>query len=688
MSFISNASGITLGEGTFNNVQGNLVNIFLPEGQRADIGALMESILDERRRREDSTDVEEAARRGKSEEEDGLEIIRHKDLDLTHEIGGGPGYLLHAGNIKRRAVIVKVFNAGMNARKHLEATVKLSQRLLHPNVLRIEGISSSTSIHHFIAYEDAHRKKAEGPLAAALRDDLDKSIVLGFKMISSLSSGINYLHTEGIALALGPENFDIFLDINERFLLSINPPTDANVTHQEQDDAHNVWTLFNGLCQKVLRSANRVLHDEDIERTPTVFDSSVRSPALSQPSPMPSLDQAFIQTKDSEEATPTDRKEAPSVPPRREYVWRTMDVPQSLISIATQIARDLDLRRASINRLARSDSRSIHRCPGYLREEVTLATRTADSAVVSHDTPTIQEVCSVCHEVVNSGEVFLCVCGQKEPGSRPTFKCRSCKSWSHRDCGPTASESICSLCTTLQALHENVHEQHVLPVASDTPTVQGRHTIQPGSLSDLQNQSRSPPVQEFPARQHIVEPMRAVLNGVNGNKLGKLGSLGFGKKRSGGWGLTGMFGSASSDSRSLREPSPAMQELGRVDVKKNKKEAERIQREAEKQRRALAERMQREQARAVMQKRNQIAPRELEWGHAGVQQRLEWDQTGKQAASGPVRQNQASEALVTTINAAAGRFMPQAPATTINAAAGQFMPQSSRSARSERPARS
>ncbi|KAJ7649788.1 hypothetical protein FB45DRAFT_885990, partial [Roridomyces roridus] len=246
MSFISNSSGITLGEGTFNNIQGNLVNIFQPEGQRADIGALLKSFVGEkRRRREDSEDSARKRRRENPEEEDGLETIRHKDLNLTHEIGRGPGYLLHAGNIKRRALIVKVFNAGTNARKHLEATVNLSQRLLHPNVLRIEGTSSPTSMHHFIAYQDAHRKTAEGPLAAALRDDLEKSIMLGFKL-----SGIDYLSTQGIMLPLGPENFDVFLDINDRFLLSINPPTDASTAHHEEDDIRSVWTLFNALCQK------------------------------------------------------------------------------------------------------------------------------------------------------------------------------------------------------------------------------------------------------------------------------------------------------------------------------------------------------------------------------------------------------------------------------------------------------
>ncbi|KAJ7634296.1 kinase-like domain-containing protein [Mycena polygramma] len=205
----------------------------------------------------------------------------------------------------------------------------------------------------------------------------------------------------------------------------------------------------------------------------------------------------------------------------------------------------------------------------------------------------------------------------------------------------------------------------------------------------------SPVIQEFPSRPHIVEPMHDAPNGVHvhdviqsqTNKLGKLGSLGFGKKRSG-WGLGGMFGgdkshqnglppleeiavaststpslkrsqTSSSSSKSLREPSPIREQPRLMDAKKNKKEAERIQREAEKQRRALAVKMQREQARAVMQKRNhlvaQATVREFEWD-GGTQQRVEWK--GKQAASGPVRQNQA-EVPATTVNAAAGRFAGQ-----------------------------
>ncbi|KAF7306918.1 hypothetical protein MIND_00484300 [Mycena indigotica] len=192
---------------------------------------------------------------------------------------------------------------------------------------------------------------------------------------------------------------------------------------------------------------------------------------------------------------------------------------------------------------------------------------------------------------------------------------------------------------------------------------------------------------DFPNRPPVNEPGVHDVSQPQSNKSGKFGSLGFGKKRSG-WGL-GMFGgdkshhnglapldeiavaststpslkrsqSSSSDSRSLREPSPIREAPRRMDAKKNRKEAERIQREAEKQRRALAEKMQREQARAVMQKRSQItqnAARQFEWD-GGAQQRREWDEKGKQAASGPVRQNRSDDpSASTTVNAAAGRFV-------------------------------
>lgn len=138
------------------------------------------------------------------------------------------------------------------------------------------------------------------------------------------------------------------------------------------------------------------------------------------------------------------------------------------------------------------------------------------------------------------------------------------------------------------------------------------------------------------------------------NKL--LGS--FGMKKHSKW---NMFGGDKANGTSL----PPVQEVPNgikngqsltseenlADTKKmNKKEAEKLQREAEKQRRALAEKMHREQARAVMQKRNQIqkAAEEVEW--------IGGNQIRK-AATGPIRQGPHGGGVSPgTVNAASGRF--------------------------------
>ncbi|KAJ7889725.1 hypothetical protein B0H13DRAFT_882595 [Mycena leptocephala] len=148
----------------------------------------------ERRLKEDGSDMpllaHRAHKRRRLEDTDGIMIIPNQDLKLVRQIGSGSGYFLHAGQNNGHAVIVKVFNRGRTVRQQLESTVALSKDVLHPNVLRIEGISSPASLIHFIAYEDVFWKMAEGPLAAALKNDLQRSITLGFKMIEGLSVGL------------------------------------------------------------------------------------------------------------------------------------------------------------------------------------------------------------------------------------------------------------------------------------------------------------------------------------------------------------------------------------------------------------------------------------------------------------------------------------------------------------------
>ncbi|OCH96101.1 kinase-like protein [Obba rivulosa] len=213
----------------------------------------------------------------------------------------------------------------------------------------------------------------------------------------------------------------------------------------------------------------------------------------------------------------------------------------------------------------------------------------------------------------------------------------------------------------------------------------------------------SPMVREHPSRPAVdpepihdhAQPLANDASQTQSTKLGKLGALGFGKKSSK-WGLS-MFGhgdkgtqqlppvqevtvasagstpslkrtqSSSTDSRSLSEISPlgdTPPEL--LDPKKRKKEALRMAREAEKQRRLLAEKTHREQARAVMEK-NRLLLNDgdgftKQWGihNPPAFSGIERERKGKQPASpGPIRQSQSFGTSLKTINAAGGSFMQQ-----------------------------
>ncbi|KAI0814983.1 kinase-like domain-containing protein [Irpex lacteus] len=204
---------------------------------------------------------------------------------------------------------------------------------------------------------------------------------------------------------------------------------------------------------------------------------------------------------------------------------------------------------------------------------------------------------------------------------------------------------------------------------------------------------QSPMAQEYPARPPIEQEPPQDTAAPNGppqsNKFPKL----FGKKHSK-WGL-GMFGhgdkhqnslppvqengvanhvqslkrrdSGSTDSRSMSEldVSRSQQQIQHIeDPKQRKKEQERvakeIQREAERQRRARVEKMQREQARQVMKNRGRLAQvnpqQEIEWLSGPQIAALPIDKGKQPAATGPIRQAQSHGASSMTVSAAGGSF--------------------------------
>ncbi|KAJ7347366.1 hypothetical protein DFH08DRAFT_809121 [Mycena albidolilacea] len=105
------------------------------------------------------------------------------------------------------------------------------------------------------------------------------------------------------------------------------------------------------------------------------------------------------------------------------------------------LKRQKPLGRFSVlcaKRLTLLDRKSPHCCPGYVREDITLATTTHDGTVIAHNTPSPLEICSICHEVVKHHGKFRCICASSlvASGARGyhTIKCQMCKTWSYSAC--------------------------------------------------------------------------------------------------------------------------------------------------------------------------------------------------------------------------------------------------------------
>ena len=87
---------------------------------------------------------------------------------------------------------------------------------------------------------------------------------------------------------------------------------------------------------------------------------------------------------------------------------------RSLDSIARRFGNYLDcflssssdppLRRIRAPKEVYSRLWTSHRCPGYLREEITLTSDVSRSAIISHEYPSQSELCSVCGQLVDYRE--------------------------------------------------------------------------------------------------------------------------------------------------------------------------------------------------------------------------------------------------------------------------------------------
>lgn len=104
---------------------------------------------------------------------------------------------------------------------------------------------------------------------------------------------------------------------------------------------------------------------------------------------------------------------------RRELGWKSLEQGDLSLAVVSQQFGDFLSVNYSISsghilqrHHALNTRKIVHRCPGYEREEIALSTSINGSAVISHTTPSLREICIVCGKSVKEGLIFLCVCGE------------------------------------------------------------------------------------------------------------------------------------------------------------------------------------------------------------------------------------------------------------------------------------
>jgi hypothetical protein len=144
-----------------------------------------------------------------------------------------------------------------------------------------------------------------------------------------------------------------------------------------------------------------------IPQTPTIKSSPPNATSASDRTRVPTLTLT---------PTPPPNLVPISAPSRREFTWKTQErTDLSLSQIAYHYRVLEDATRSSTSPLQRRRLRARnthHRCPGYRREVILLSSDVSKSAIVSHMTPRLREICPMCGEAVGEAETFRCGCGE------------------------------------------------------------------------------------------------------------------------------------------------------------------------------------------------------------------------------------------------------------------------------------
>ncbi|PPR01453.1 hypothetical protein CVT26_015086 [Gymnopilus dilepis] len=427
-SHFAGAKNVRISGGSFNNILGNYIKTEIIQQERT-----IEGIVE------------------------GSRVLTIEDVSLDHEVFKGQGYRFYSGFSNGKVVAMKVYQ-GRRARERAMIAAEFSQKIMHPNIPQMIGVSPRNSGLSFLVFDGDYECVADHILEHALRSGLDQSLTFGLRTVVGLSSALDYLNDMDYPLgSVGLDHF-VVLSCRGNIVVHFEPEEAAKVSPVSGGKSpETALQIFHSLCQRVFDGAAKTHYEnEHVSRTSDEYEVYTEQwneflAGYGQ------SDQRFHSHQD--DAEPAEESE-PTQPPnyRPELVWHPRRGDHtSLEQIARQFQRSLNehTRWSKLSlerRQGRTSMRTPHRCLGYGRMEITLTPDIKRSAIVSHETPNPREICSICKEVVQEREVFKCACGKPDDGSR-TVKCAICNNYQHRRCalphltpGSRVSDFACRRC--------------------------------------------------------------------------------------------------------------------------------------------------------------------------------------------------------------------------------------------------
>ncbi|KAJ7597963.1 hypothetical protein C8J56DRAFT_1042137 [Mycena floridula] len=328
----------------------------------------------------------------------------------SSELLVGDSYRIHIAEYQGKVTAVKVYE-GPDAKEKIEADIALNNRIRHHAIVKYVD-SCTTASPPFAVFDSVVPSSGTSAdlnslpcyLAGALRRSEKESLVAGARLMRDVASGLDHINN---FFPLTGIVFDLFVK-EDKICISLG----VGKLGQAQDGPGGHLVRYHKLCHEAFHEANSECH---FDKRKVVFgDSEAKSDSDSDSgsdsdseSPL-----SYIEVMD-DESEPT--------LPRREYAF----VPVNNLSLReiaadySRFIRQLEVPMSGVrylHHLQRSARRATpvrHRYSGYIRQEVTMSTSVSGSAIISHRTPSLQEICQLCGQLVEAG-YFICFCGQCE----------------------------------------------------------------------------------------------------------------------------------------------------------------------------------------------------------------------------------------------------------------------------------